>query len=148
MTEAQLKAERCKRIVAAKLFMDRHFSEEIDLDAIGAKACFSKFHFMRLFKSMYGWSPHRYLTGVRINKARDHLRNGRGIAETCFAVGFTSVSSFSGLFKRITACTPAQYQKQAGAGRKQMQQAPMQFIPQCFAGQRGWAQKSNFEEAR
>jgi AraC-like DNA-binding protein len=48
------KAYLYRRIVKAKLFIDAHFAEPIDVDAISNKAAFSKFHFIRLFKQVYG----------------------------------------------------------------------------------------------
>lgn len=57
-----------RRIVLAKLFIDEHYAEDIDLDAIAGEASFSKFHFIRLFKMAYGKTPHQYLTRVRIEQ--------------------------------------------------------------------------------
>src|SRR4051812_44671686 len=91
-----------RRIVQAKLFIDTNFGEKIDLRGIADEAYFSKFHFIRLFKMAYDKTPHQYLTSVRINKAQLLLQNGSSVTETCFAVGFESVTSFVGLFKRIT----------------------------------------------
>ena len=59
-----------KRIVQAKLFIDANFSERIDLGNIADEAYFSKFHFIRLFKISYGYTPHQYLTRVRIENAK------------------------------------------------------------------------------
>src|SRR5262245_2298210 len=63
------KAYLYRRVVQAKLFIDAHFSEEIDVDDISSEAAFSKFHFIRLFKSVYGLAPHAYLTTVRVQQA-------------------------------------------------------------------------------
>src|SRR4051812_16543227 len=87
-----------KRIVQAKLFIDNHYAEKIDLNNIADEAHFSKFHFIRLFKSIYGKTPHHYLTQVRIDKARQLLTKNISIAEVCCAVGFDSMTSFTGLF--------------------------------------------------
>jgi AraC-like DNA-binding protein len=65
-----------KRIVQAKLFIDANFAGDIDLDNIADEAYFSKFHFIRLFKSIYGKTPHQYLISVRIEKAKEFLKNG------------------------------------------------------------------------
>src|SRR5215207_3449311 len=92
-----------KRIVQAKLFMDKHFDESIDLDNISGEACFSKFHFIRLFKAIYGKTPHQYLTQVRINAAIRLLKGGRSVTETAYSVGFDSITSFTSLFKKHTS---------------------------------------------
>src|SRR5437773_5051678 len=62
-----------RRIVKAKVFIDAQFSSAIDLDNIADEACFSKFHFVRLFKSIYGKTPHQYLTGIRVDRASEML---------------------------------------------------------------------------
>src|ERR1700754_3837645 len=99
-----------RRIVYAKLFIDTHFAEKIDLNNIADEAFFSKFHFIRLFSSVYNKTPHQYLSFVRIEKAKTLQANGSSVINTCYAVGFESVSSFTGLFKRISGQTPAAYQ--------------------------------------
>jgi AraC-like DNA-binding protein len=135
-----------KRIVQAKLFIDAHYEENIELSNIADEACFSKFHFIRLFKAIYGKTPHQYLTKVRIDHAMKLLEENHSIKETCFSVGFDSISSFTGLFKKYVQLTPTAYQQQYLQRQDQMQKLPLQFIPNCFAVQKGWAEKSNFEE--
>lgn len=135
-----------KRIVQAKLFIDNHFGECIDVDNIADKAYFSKFHFIRLFKSIYGKSPYQYLTGVRIEKAKEHLKRGVSVTETCFLVGYDSVSSFRGLFKRCALISPLEFQKQFYNRQEQVQSLPLRFIPGCFVKQKSWIQKSNFQD--
>ena len=98
-----------KRIVQAKLFIDAHFCDNIDLDNIADTAYFSKFHLSRLYKTIYGKTPHQYLTSVRIENAKVFLQKGVSVAGTCFCVGFDSVSSFTGLFKRYTNFSPSEY---------------------------------------
>jgi AraC-like DNA-binding protein len=127
-----------KQIVQAKLYIDSHFGDPIDLDNIADQAYFSKFHFIRLFKSIYGSTPHKYLTRVRMEKAKEFLQSGRPVTEVCFEVGFDSVSSFTGLFKRHAGITPSSYQHEYLARQEEIKKAPLQFIPNCFAEQKGW----------
>jgi AraC-like DNA-binding protein len=129
-----------RRIVYAKLFIDDHFAEKIDLDNIADEAFFSKFHFIRLFNSIYNKTPHQYLSFVRIEKAKQLLISGMPAAHTCYAVGFESVSSFSGLFKRVTGETPSAYQLRQQQKILAMTEAPLNFIPNCFAEKNGWKQ--------
>jgi AraC-like DNA-binding protein len=146
MTKLYPKIYLYKRIVQAKLFIDNHFSNDIDLNNIADEAYFSKFHFIRLFKKIYGKTPHQYLIQVRIENAKLLLQTESSVTETCFAVGFDSVSSFTGLFKRLTKFSPALYQEQFKERQAQIKAAPLQFIPNCFAEQKGWTKESNFEE--
>lgn len=135
-----------KRIVQAKLFMDTHFGASIDLDNIADEACFSKFHFIRLFKSIYGSTPHHYLKNVRLEKAKLFLQEGLPVTETCYKVGFDSASSFAGLFRRHTGFSPSAYQQHHLLRQQQIRATPLSFVPACFAYQKGWLQKSNFKE--
>ncbi len=130
-----------RRIVYAKLFIDDHFAEDIDLDNIAGEAFFSKFHFIRLFSSIYQKTPHQYLSHIRIEKAKQLLANGMPAVQTCYAVGFESVSSFTGLFKRVTGQTPSAYRLYQQQKVKAMTQTPLNFIPNCFAEKNGWAGK-------
>lgn len=145
MDEQYPKIYLYRRVVQAKLFIDAHFAETINLDDTAGEAAFSKFHFIRLFKSMYGKTPHQYLISVRIEKARLLLRDGTTVTEACFAVGFDSVSSFSLLFKKITGQSPQVYRQLELERKDAIQQHPLSFVPGCFAEKKGWLQNSNFQ---
>lgn len=134
------------RIVKAKLFIDKNYQENIDLDNIADEACFSKFHFIRLFKSIYGKTPHQYLTQVRIENAKHFLMLNYSVSDTCFMVGFESITSFIGLFKKGQSKTPSEYQKQNRIRQEKIKIEPLSFIPNCFAEQKGWTKNSNFQE--
>lgn len=126
------------RAVRAKLYIDENFASNIDLSKIADEACFSKFHFVRLFRSIYGRTPHQYLTHVRIEKAKEYLDEGRTVADACFRVGFDSISSFTGLFKRRTGMTPRQFQVTRLEFRESVIATPVKHIPSCFAEKAGW----------
>ena len=135
-----------RRIVQAKLFIDSRYEDKIDLDNISEEAYFSKFHFIRLFKTIYGKTPHQYLTSVRIEKALQLLRAGKPVSEVCFSVGFDSLTSFSGLFKRIVGVSPSTYLTNQQKLKSQINRMPRAFVPGCYAHQNGWFENSNFEE--
>lgn len=94
---------------------------------------------MRLFKSMYGKTPHQYLTDVRINRAMELLIDGETVKRAAYAVGFDSVSSFTGLFLRRVGQTPGAFQRNMQARKVEIAARPLKFIPNCFIEKRGWA---------
>ena len=127
-----------RRIVQAKLFIDAHFGDDIDLNNIADEACFSKFHFIRLFKLVYNKTPHQYLSWVRLEKAKEYLSDGLPVSEVCFSIGFDSISSFTGLFKKNVGITPSNFQMQQLTRKEAISIAPLKFIPACFAENNGW----------
>ena len=135
-----------RRLVQAKLFIDENFADRLDLENISDEACFSKFHFIRLFRNVYGKTPHRYLTTVRIEKAKILLTKNIPVSEVCYAVGFESLPSFSGLFRKLTGCSPSEYMQQQQKIKTQLRTTPLRFIPGCFADQYGWSKKAISEK--
>lgn len=134
------------RIVQAKLFIDRNYGSTIDLHNIANAANFSKFHFIRLFTSIYGKTPHQYLIQVRIDNAKQLLQDNHSVSDSCYMVGFDSITSFTGLFRKSTGSTPSAYQKQYQLRQASIKARPLSFIPNCFAEQKGWTRNSNFQE--
>ena len=141
ITELYPKGYLYKRIVQAKLFIDDHYFNKIDIDNIADEAYFSKFHFIRIFKKIYGKTPYQYLIAVRIEKAMQLLRTGKGVTDVCYLVGFESVGSFSGLFKRVVGLSPHAFLVQQQQKRQQVLENPLSFVPGCFIHQNGWVTK-------
>jgi AraC-like DNA-binding protein len=145
-TESYPKVYLYRRIVQAKLFIDSHYAQNIDVSNISDEANFSKFHFIRLFKMAYGKTPHQYLIFVRIERAKDLLKANNPVSDVCFSVGFESLSSFSGLFKRAVGISPSVFLKQHQEKQAAVIINPLKFVPGCFIENSGWAENSNFEE--
>lgn len=128
----------CQQVIMAKQFIDNHFEDPIALQDMAREAYFSKFHFLRLFKQIYGKTPYQYLTEVRIGKAKQLLQTDLTVSEVCFAVGFDSVSSFKGLFRRYTNLTPTAFRRQCRL--QPIAQSPLRFLPYFLS-----LKKSNFQ---
>jgi AraC-like DNA-binding protein len=131
-TEKYPKQYMYRQVVRSKLFIDEHFTEDIGLSEIADKAHFSKYHFIRLFKNIYELTPNQYLVQVRIEEAKRLLQNGLAVKEVCMSVGFDSISSFKGLFKKLTGKTLTSYQNQQRDLRVSMKTNPLMHIPQCL----------------
>ena len=130
-----------KRIVQAKLFIDNNYSDKIDINNISDEAYFSKFHFIRLFKSVYGKTPHQYLTSVRINTAIKLFIKCKPVSEVCYTVGFETLSSFGSLFKRIVGKSPSDFLEEQQLRKIHISTHPLHFVPGCFASKYGWDEK-------
>jgi len=109
----------CRQVIQAKQYIDLNFAQRIDLHQIAGEAFFSTFHFIRLFKKLYGQTPHQYLTYVRIDNAKKILCLGTSVSDTCFAVGFSSSTSFATLFKKISGLSPSSYYEKIRHTEKQ-----------------------------
>jgi AraC-like DNA-binding protein len=137
-TENRTKSYLIARIVCAKLFIDSHYLDDIDVLRVAREACFSKFHFLRLFKKTYRITPHQYLTMLRIEKAKQMLGASVSATETCFYLGFDSMSSFIRLFKRHVNTTPAAYAGEVSCLRNKILAQPLDQVPLCFIEYLHW----------
>ena len=96
------------RIDRAKALIAARHAEPLSLSDMARDVGMSVFHFARIFRELEGEAPHRFLTGVRLAHAYARLREGAGVTETCFAVGFGSLSHFVTSFRRRHGCRPSE----------------------------------------
>jgi AraC-like DNA-binding protein len=90
------------------------------LAGIAAEAGLSRFQFIRRFAAVFGETPHQYRQRHRLEVARELLLLGNEpVTEICLSVGFSSLGSFSSLFKRHYGVAPSRYRARADAsGRR------------------------------
>jgi len=98
-------------VIGVRNYIENNYNRDLNLDLLSHIQFVSKYHLLRLFKKYYGLTPRQYLIDIRINKAKEHLKYGMSVTETCFAVGFESLGSFSTLFKSKTGISPLAFQK-------------------------------------
>jgi len=134
------------RVIKAKIYIDKNFCRKLDLAAIARAANYSRYHFFRLFKEIYGVTPLHYITSLRIEKSKMLLAQDLTILEVAHLIGFDSPTSFSAVFKRYTHISPSQFKLQVKYETSQKKETPLLFIPNCFAQSRGWLKNSNIEE--
>jgi len=108
--------------------IDREFDQPLNVEDLARGVYMSAGHVSRLFRRVYGESPYAYLMTRRIERAMTLLRRGDlSVTEVCFAVGFSSLGTFSTRFKELVGVAPRVYrrdQSQSAAG-----------IPPCLAKQ-------------
>jgi AraC family transcriptional regulator len=95
------------RVDRAKALIEARYAEPLSLSSIARDAGMSVFHFARIFSELEGLPPHRFLTEVRLKQANARLRDGAAVTETCFAVGFGSLSHFVTSFRRRYGVRPS-----------------------------------------
>jgi AraC family transcriptional regulator len=107
-----VQADIYNRLSIAKDYIQSNYSTALNLDELSKETAISKFHFLRLFKSLYGVSPYQYLTHVRMEKAAYLLQATRyPISEISVAVGFEYPNSFIKSFQKVHGVPPLQYRK-------------------------------------
>ena len=94
---------------------DNYFNDEISLNQVAASVYISPNHFSAIFKKKTGETFIKYLTDLRMNKAKELLRcTDMRTSEVGFAVGYKDPQYFSFLFKKTQNCTPKQYRYDSG----------------------------------
>lgn len=97
------------KMIQAADFIRGHCTDTLRLEDIAAAVQLSPSYLIRTFKAHYGLTPHRYVIDCRLQRAREGLRRGDGIAEAAAQAGFADQAHLQRLFKRALAATPGQY---------------------------------------
>ncbi len=105
-------------VIGIRNYIDNNYENELSLDLLSRIRFVSKYHLIRIFKKYYGRTPRQYLIDKRIERSKKHLESGRSVTDTCFAVGFESLGSFSTLFKTKIGKSPIQFQKEQLSRKK------------------------------
>jgi AraC-like DNA-binding protein len=108
--------------------IDREYAQPLDVEALARGANMSAGHLSREFRLAYGEAPYGYLMTRRIERAMAMLRRGDlSVTEVCFAVGCSSLGTFSTRFAELVGMPPSAYRRSAAAATEGM--------PSCVAKQ-------------
>ena len=108
--------------------IDRDYVQPLDVEALARGVHLSAGHLSREFKRVYGESPYSYLMTRRIERAKALLDRGDlSVTEVCFAVGCSSLGTFSTRFSELVGMPPSVYRRQSDGGTE--------GIPSCQAKQ-------------
>jgi AraC-like DNA-binding protein len=108
--------------------IDREYAQPLDVEALARGAHMSAGHLSREFKAAFGESPYSYLMTRRIERAMALLRRGDlSVTEVCFAVGSSSLGTFSTRFTELVGMSPSTYRTLAAEGSP--------GLPACVAKQ-------------
>jgi len=93
--------------------IDREYALPLNVEELARGAGMSPGHFSRRFRVAYGESPYSYLMTRRIERAMALLRRGDlNVTEVCFAVGCSSLGSFSSRFSELVGLSPSRYRRE------------------------------------
>jgi AraC-like DNA-binding protein len=109
--------------VETALWIDAHSHRPIDLEDAAAQADISPFHFLRLFSSVLGVTPHQYLVRSRLRHAARLLADDeRPITDVAYDVGFGDLSNFVRTFHRAAGVSPRRFREASRGMRKIFQE--------------------------
>ena len=115
-----------RHLLRVRDLIDRAYEERLDVAALARSASVSQAYFSRSFTSAFGETPHQYLMSRRMERAMALLRAGDlSVTEVCFAVGFSSLGSFSTQFRRFVGDSPSAYRQRDG-------HAELAKVPSCY----------------
>jgi AraC-like DNA-binding protein len=114
------------RLRRARDVINRDYAEPLDVPALARVALMSPGHFSRSFRAAFGETPYSYLMTRRIERAKALLRRGdMSVTEVCFAVGCTSLGSFSSRFTELVGESPSAYRAR--------DHHELAAVPSCYA---------------
>jgi AraC-like DNA-binding protein len=115
----QAAARARRRAVETALWIDAHSHRPIDLEDAAGQAGTSPFHFLRLFSSVLGVTPHQYLVRSRLRHAARLLAdNERSVTDIAYDVGFGDLSNFVRTFHRAAGVSPRRFREASRGMRK------------------------------
>ena len=102
------KKELIKRVFKGKEFIDFYFSSPLTIEQVAKESCMSEYHFFRLFKAIYGLTPHQYTIRRRLDYGQKILkRDKNAVSIAAIESGFSDIYTFSIAFKNYFGYSPS-----------------------------------------
>ena len=131
-----------RHLLRAKDLADARYFEPLTVADLARAAGLSPAHFSREFRRTFGEAPHQYLLTRRLERGAALLRNtDRTVTEICFAIGLTSLGSFTTSFRRVYGLSPLAYRAAFPPAQRHVR------IPDCIARAYGRPRNRTFREA-
>lgn len=127
-------AELLRRLCRARDLLRDWEEAPPSVNDVARQTGFSYFHFIRLFKAVFGETPHQLQSQAQIEQAKRLLiLSDSSVTEVCLLVGFSSLGSFSALFSRRVGMSPTSFQQRYRPPAGKPRELPSCLIPGCFS---------------
>ena len=128
-----LDRETFRRLCVARDLLRDDGETPLSVREVAHHVTISPHHFIRRFEAVFGATPHQFRTRWRLDRAKRLLALGNhSVTETCMAVGFSSVGSFSSLFRRRVGASPSAYRRRMRAFAPAPGTMPPALDPGCL----------------
>jgi AraC-like DNA-binding protein len=128
-----ISAQNFRGLCRARDLLGEVRERSLSIEAVARTVAISPFHFIRQFQAVFGVTPHQFRIRSRLDRAKRLLASGQlSVTEVCMEVGFSSLGSFSELFRRRVGSTPSAYQRRLGASNRVPGTPPSELTPGCL----------------
>jgi AraC-like DNA-binding protein len=135
-------ANALPRICRARDLIRDFYTAHVTLGDCAHESGLSPWHLLRSFRAVFGETPKEFHTRLRLEQAKHLLTvTNRSVTEICFDVGFTSLGTFSALFKRQVGFSPKEFRRKIRCWVSMPGFSPWITVPYCFARRYGgWSE--------
>ena len=110
-TKMLTKQEIYRRLSLAHCYILEEYGEPFSLEDLERVAFFSKYHIVRLYRQIYGLTPYQHVLKLRVEKAKQLLKENYSPTEIAGWLSFSDRRAFSKVFKKIVGVSPSQFQE-------------------------------------
>jgi AraC-like DNA-binding protein len=137
--------ELLSRLCQARDLLRDWDDDPLSVSAVARVSGLSRFHFIRLFKAIFGETPHQYRSRAQIEKAKHLLTlTDLSITDVCMSIGFSSAGSFSTLFLCRVGVSPSDFRRRYRPAALAEGQLPASMIPGCLTLMAGLPEEEQF----
>jgi len=136
-----------RRLARARDTLCQALDDKLTLEQVAREATFAPTHFIRVFKAVFGQTPHQVRIDARLELAKRLLiADAMPVTEVCAAVGFSSLGTFSHVFKCRIGTSPSTFRREARLLVQVPGTLPLRLYPGCFTLMAHWPTSAIFEK--
>lgn len=122
---ARYRRQVFSRLLRARNYIETTVAANSPLGRLAEVAKLSPTHFLRLYRDVFGQTPHKHVIETRLDAARELLRSsGLGVSDICRSLGFENRCAFARVFKQHFGVAPSELRRDAAATRARVARAP------------------------